>query len=224
MKTLLIEDEAELATILIDFLKRNDVNCEHAKDVATALDKIASFSYDCIILDIMLPDGNGFDILKELKNQDKKEGIILISAKDGLHTRLEGLTLGADDFLIKPFHMSELLVRIQALVRRKNFDGNTKIRFNEITIDFNSKITSVHDKIIDLTKKELELLLFLVGNKNQVLSKASIAEHLSGDMADMLDNHDFIYAHIKNLKKKLTAFGANDYIKTMYGIGYKWQE
>jgi DNA-binding response OmpR family regulator len=224
MKILLIEDELELANSLIAFFKSNNVICEHANDVFSALDKIGSFTYDCVVLDIMLPDGTGFEILKELKKLNKTDGVIMISAKDGLTTRLEGLTLGADDFLIKPFHMSELLVRIQAIVRRKNFDGKTTIQFNEITIDVQSKTTTINDKIIDLTKKELDLLLFLMGNKNQVLSKAAIAEHLSGDMADMLDNHDFIYAHIKNLKKKLTSSGANDYIKTMYGIGYKWQE
>lgn len=224
MKILLIEDELELAESLITFFKSNDVICEQANDVFSALDKITSFSYDCIVLDIMLPDGNGFEILKELKKQNKTDGIIIISAKDGLQTRLEGLTLGADDYLIKPFHMSELLVRIQAIVRRKKFDGKTILNFNEITINLQSKTTTINNTIVDLTKKELDLLLFLIGNKNQVLSKAAIAEHLSGDMADMLDNHDFIYAHIKNLKKKLATSGANDYIKTMYGIGYKWQE
>jgi len=224
MKILLIEDEFELAKSLTTFFKSNDVICEHSNTVFSAMAKITSFSYDCIILDIMLPDGNGFEILTELKKQNKTDGIIIISAKDGLQTRLEGLTLGADDYLIKPFHMSELLVRIQAIVRRKNFDGQTVINFNEIAIDLQSKTTTVNGTSIDLTKKEMDLLLFLIGNKNQVLSKAAIAEHLSGDMADMLDNYDFIYAHIKNLKKKLTINSTNDYIKTMYGIGYKWQE
>jgi DNA-binding response OmpR family regulator len=171
----------------------------------------------------MLPDGNGFDILSELKKQGKTEGVIIISAKQTLETRLEGFNLGADDYLTKPFHLSELLVRIQALIRRKNFKGNNLIAFNEVEIDILSKSVSVKGHKIDVTKKEMDLLLYLMGNKNKVLSKSAIAEHLSGDMADMLDNHDFVYAHIKNLKKKLSEAGCADYIKTVYGLGYKWQ-
>jgi DNA-binding response OmpR family regulator len=171
----------------------------------------------------MLPDGNGFEILQEIKLQKKEEGVIIISAKESLETRIEGLTLGADDFLTKPFHLSELLVRIQALIRRKQFKGNNLVSFNEIEIDIFSKTVSVNNKKIDITKKENELLLYLIGNENRVLSKSAIAEHLSGDMADMLDNHDFVYAHIKNLKNKLKEAGCSEYIKTVYGLGYKWQ-
>ena len=187
-----------------------------------ALSKITSYDYDCILLDLMLPDGDGFEILRQLKSQNKTDGVIIISAKESLETRLEGFNLGADDYVTKPFHLSELLVRIQALIRRKNFNGNNNIVFNEITIDILSKSVSVNDLTLDLTKKELVLLLFLIGNKNKVLSKGAIAEHLSGDMADMLDNHDFIYAHIKNLKRKLQSAGSTDYIKTAYGLGYQW--
>ncbi|HHH53813.1 MAG TPA: response regulator transcription factor, partial [Bacteroidetes bacterium] len=158
----------------------------------------------------------------ELKSLDKKDGIIIISAKETLESRIEGLQLGADDYLTKPFHLSELLVRIQALIRRKQFNGNNKVIFNEIEIDLLSKVVKVNDSIIELTKKEIDLLLYLIGNKNRVLSKSAIAEHLSGDMADMMDNHDFVYAHIKNLKKKLHKAGSDDYIKTVYGLGYKW--
>ncbi|MCB9360015.1 MAG: response regulator transcription factor [Flavobacteriales bacterium] len=222
MKVLLIEDEIELAENIKQYLKSNGIICEWANDVHLALDKIAIYDYDCILLDLMLPDGNGFEILKELKNQNKTEGVIIISAKENLETRIEGFNLGADDYLTKPFHLSELLVRIQALIRRKNFKGNNKVIFNEIEIDILSKTVTIKDQIIDVTKKEIDLLLYLIGNKNQVLQKSSIAEHLSGDMADMLDNHDFVYAHIKNLKKKLNQAGSNDYIKTVYGLGYKW--
>lgn len=223
MKILIIEDEAEIAVGIKDYFKTNDVHCETASTYNEALSKIGHHDYDCILLDLMLPDGNGFDILRALKKNNKTDGVIIISAKENLETRIEGFQLGADDYLTKPFHMSELLVRIQALVRRKNFKGNNIIFFNEIKIDVLAKAVTVMETKIDTTKKEIDLLLFLIGNKNRVLSKAAIAEHLSGDMADMLDNHDFVYAHIKNLKKKLSKAGSEDYIKTVYGLGYKWQ-
>jgi len=223
MKILLIEDEQELARSIHRYLTVNDFLCEWAVTKKVAIEKIFDYEYDCILLDLMLPDGNGFEILSELKRLGKTEGIIIISAKETLETRIEGFTLGADDYLTKPFHLSELLVRIQALIRRKNFKGNNLIAFKEIEIDLLSKTVKVKGETIDITKKEIDLLLYLIGNKNQVLSKSAIAEHLSGDMADMLDNHDFVYAHIKNLKNKLKAADSNDYIKTVYGLGYKWQ-
>ncbi len=223
MKILIIEDEQEIAQSIVSYFKSNGIQCETAGNYALARTKIDNYDYDCIILDLMLPDGDGFDILRELKNKNKSEGVIIISAKETLDTRIEGFNLGADDFLTKPFHLSELLVRMQALIRRKNFQGNNTIVFNEISIDLLSKTVTVNNQKLDLTKKEIDLLLFLIGNNNKVLSKGAIAEHLSGDMADMLDNHDFIYAHIKNLKKKLHTAGSGDYIKTIYGLGYKWE-
>jgi len=223
MKLLLIEDEIELAKSIQVYLNNNDFVCEWVDTFISAKDKMLNYDYDCILLDLMLPDGNGFELLKELKNNNKTEGVIIISARELLETRIEGLMLGADDYLVKPFHLSELLVRIQAIIRRKKFNGNNIITFNEIEIDTLSKVVKVDNQEIDITKTEIDLLLFLIGNKNRVLSKASIAEHLSGDMADMLDNHDFVYAHIKNLKKKLKDAGAENYIQTVYGLGYKWQ-
>lgn len=223
MKLLLIEDEKELALSIQKYLTDKDFVCEWVYNKKDAIEKISIYDYDCILLDLMLPDGNGFDILKELKHQNKAEGIIIISAKETLETRIEGFEIGADDYLTKPFHLSELLVRIQALIRRKNFNGNNIVVFNEISIDILSKTVKVNNKPIDITKKEIDLLLYLIGNENRVLSKSAIAEHLSGDMADMLDNHDFVYAHIKNLKKKLYDAGSGDYIKSVYGLGYKWK-
>lgn len=223
MKVLLIEDEPELAVSIQNYLILNDFICENANTVKQALDKISSYSYDCILLDLMLSDGDGFTVLKELKRLGKTEGVIIISAKETLDTRIEGFNLGADDYLTKPFHLSELLVRLRALIRRKNFNGNNRISFNEIELDLLSKTVTANNKKLDITKKETDLLLYLIGNVNRVLSKSAIAEHLSGDMADMLDNHDFVYAHIKNLKKKLSDAGCGDYIKSVYGIGYKWQ-
>ena len=224
MKILIIEDENEIATSIKNYLSSNDFICELANSLKTASEKIDLYSYDCILLDLMLIDGDGFEILELLKQKNKTEGVIIISAKDTLETKIEGLTLGADDYLTKPFHLSELLVRIQALVRRKQFNGNNIISFNEIEIDTISKSVKIRGNKIEFTKKEMDLLLFLIGNKNKVLSKSAIAEHLSGDMADMLDNHDFVYAHIKNLKKKLKEMGASDYLKSIYGTGYKWED
>lgn len=223
MKLLLIEDEKELALSIQKYLTNKDFVCEWVYNKKDAIEKISIYDYDCILLDLMLPDGYGFDILKEIKYQNKAEGIIIISAKETLETRIAGFEIGADDYLIKPFHLSELLVRIQALIRRKNFNGNNIVVFNEINIDILSKTVKVNNKPIDITKKEIDLLLYLIGNENRVLSKSAIAEHLSGDMADMLDNHDFVYAHIKNLKKKLNDAGSGDYIKSVYGLGYKWK-
>lgn len=223
MKILLIEDEKELAKSIQSFLSDNGFICEWANHKKSAVEKISGFEYDCILLDLMLPDGHGFDILSELKNAGKTEGVIIISAKETLETRIEGFNLGADDYLTKPFHLSELIVRIQALIRRKNFKGNNLMVFNEIEINILSRTVKVKGIAIDITKKELDLLLYLIGNENRVLSKGAIAEHLSGDMADMLDNHDFVYAHVKNLKNKLKAAGTGDYIKTVYGLGYKWE-
>ena len=223
MKLLLIEDEKELALSIQKYLTDKDFVCEWVNNKKDAIEKISIYNYDCILLDLMLPDGNGFEILKELKYQNKSEGVIIISAKETLETKIEGFKIGADDYLTKPFHLSELLVRILALIRRKNFNGNNIITFNEINIDILSKTVKVNTKTIDITRKEIDLLLYLIGNENRVLSKSAIAEHLSGDMADMLDNHDFVYAHIKNLKKKLNDAGSGDYIKSVYGLGYKWK-
>lgn len=223
MKILLIEDEQELANSIQSYLTGNNFLCELAINVKMALDKISTYDYECILLDLMLPDGNGFEILKEIKKQKKIEGVIIISAKETLESRIEGFNLGADDYLTKPFHLSELLVRIQALIRRKNFKGNNLVEYKEIKIDLLSKTVKIKSKLIDITKKEIDLLLYMIGNENKVLSKSAIAEHLSGDMADMLDNHTFVYAHIKNLKNKMKDAGCSDYIKTVYGLGYKWQ-
>ena len=224
MKILLIEDELELSKSIQQYLNGHDFLCEPVAHLKDAFEKIAMYQYDCILLDLSLPDGDGFEILRELKNTNKEDGVIIISAKSTLDTRIEGFNLGADDFLVKPFHLSELLVRIQALIRRKQFGGNNILVHNEIEINLLSKAVTVNKSKIDLTKTEIDLLLFLIGNKNKVLSKSAIAEHLSGDMADMLDNHDFVYAHIKNLKRKLKKAGSDDYIKTVYGLGYKYQE
>lgn len=222
MKILIIEDEKELSKSIVTYLKQENYLCEIASDFKTAMDKTESFDYDCILLDISLPDGNGLTVLKELKANKKTDGVIIISAKNSIDDRIAGLNLGADDYLAKPFHLSELSARISAVIRRRRFDGNKIIVLNEITIDTVAKMVAIHHIGLDLTRKEYDLLLYLVSNKNRVISKNAIAESISGEGADLYDNFDFIYAHMKNLKKKLTAAGCEDYIKSIYGMGYKF--
>lgn len=222
MKILIIEDEADLAKNMADYLITQNYLCEIANAYHPALEKISLYHYDCILLDLMLPGGDGLSILKELKQQNKQDGVIIISAKDSLEDKINGLQIGADDYLAKPFHLAELSARIYSLIRRKQFSNSNIIQQNDIQIDLLSKTVQVSDTPVALTKKEFDLLLLFIGNKNRVISKGALAEHLSGDIADMLDNHDFVYAHIKNLKRKLTDAGAGNWLKTIYGTGYKW--
>lgn len=223
MKLLIVEDEPELAQSMVTYLKGENYICETAPTAAIAQEKMEQFEYDCILLDISLPDGNGLTLLGELKRNNKTDGVIIISAKNAIDDRIKGLNLGADDYLTKPFHLSELSARVAAVIRRRQFDGQTTIALNEITIDLQAKTVSINNKTVDLTKKEYDLLLYLTSNKNRVISKNAIAEHLSGSEADLFDNFDVIYAHIKNLKRKLSQAGAEDYIKSIYGMGYKFE-
>ncbi|MDR4954076.1 response regulator transcription factor [Chryseobacterium sp. ES2] len=223
MKILIIEDEAALAQSISEYLSGENYLCETASTFGEAMDKIETFDYDCILLDIMLPDGNGLTILEELKKQQKQDGVIIISAKNALDDKIEGLKLGADDYLTKPFHLSELMARVYSIIRRKQFSSSNVVKQNELQIDLLAKTVVVNDEVISLTKKEFDLLIYFIGNKNKVISKSTLAEHLSGDFADMLDNHDFVYAHVKNLKKKLYDAGCGHYLKTVYGTGYKWE-
>ena len=223
MKILIVEDEHELAQDIVKYLSGQNYVCEVAENYNQATDKIAVYQYDCILLDLMLPDGNGIALLEQLKRENKQDGVIIISAKNSIEDKVKGLQIGADDYLAKPFHHSELSARIHSLIRRKQFNSSNIVQQNEITIDLLGKTVKVNDVEISLTKKEIDLLLFFIGNKNRVVSKGALAEHLSGDIADMFDNHDFVYAHVKNLKKKLTEANYGNYIKTIYGTGYKWE-
>lgn len=224
MKILIIEDERELSRSIVTFLSSEKYLCEQAFTFNDAIEKIRLYEYDCILLDLMLPGGNGLDILREIKRQNNPAGVIIVSAKDSLDDKVNGLRIGADDYLPKPFHLPELSMRIYALIRRKQFTSTNSLESNGITINLLSKSVTIQDKPVTLTRTEYELLLFLIGNKNKVISKSALAEHLSGDMADMLDSHDFVYAHIKNLKAKLAEAGCKNCIKNVYRTGYKWQE
>ncbi len=223
MKILVIEDEKDLAGDIVKYLSQENYRCESAFDFATAKEKISLYHYDCILLDLMLPGGDGLQILEHLRNQNKQDGVIIISAKGALEDKIKGLNIGADDYLAKPFHHSELAARIHSVIRRKKFDPSNLIVRKNLKIDLLSKSVTINAEPIVLTKKEYDLLLFFIGNKNRVLSKSALAEHLSGDLADMFDSHDFVYAHVKNLKKKLNEQGYGGYLKTIYGTGYKWE-
>ena len=221
MKLLIVEDETELARNIQTYLHNGDVIIEIAHNAKEAMDKINGFDYDIIILDIMLPDGNGLEILRRIKEDKNDAGVLIISAKNAVDDKIIGLDLGADDYLTKPFHLSELNARLKALYRRKKFQGNTKIQLGEIEIDPDTHVVTLKGEPIVLTVKEYELLLYFIANKNRVLTKQNIAEHLWGDNVDFLESFDFVYQHMKNLRKKITNAGGKDYIKTIYGLGYK---
>ena len=222
MKVLIIEDEKELSGSICQYLSNEQFITETAYDFSTALEKISLYDYACIILDITLPGGNGLNILKELKANNKADGVIIISAKNSLDDKIFGLKAGADDYLTKPFHLPELGARVAAIIRRKSFEGKNTIAFDDIQVDLNEKLVKFSGKEAELTKKEYDLLLYFVSNKNKVISKSAIAEHLWGDNMDLANNYDFIYTHIKNLRKKLQQHGLPDYIISVYGMGYKF--
>ncbi len=222
MKVLVIEDEKELSKSICEYLYNEQFITETAYDFRSAMEKISLYDYACIILDITLPNGSGLDILKEIKANNKADGVIIISAKNSLDDKVYGLKAGADDYLTKPFHLPELSARVAAIIRRKSFDGKSTIVFDELIINLNEKEAFIGDKKLDLTKKEYDLLIYFISNKNKVISKSAIAEHLWGDNMDLVNNYDFIYTHIKNLRKKLMLYNAPDYIKSVYGMGYKF--
>jgi DNA-binding response OmpR family regulator len=222
MKVLIVEDEPELAQNVRDYLAREGYICEVAANCAEATEKLALFQYDCILLDIMLPDGNGLKLLDFIKKEQIQSNILITSAKNALEDKVTGLEYGADDYLTKPFHLPELHARIRAIYRRKNLNGSHTVQFNEISMDTDMLEAKVNGAVLDITRKEFDLLLYFIVNKNRVLSRQSIAAHLWGDYTDDLANFDFVYQHVKNLRKKIAAANGTDYIGTVYGIGYKF--
>ncbi|RYY71832.1 MAG: response regulator transcription factor [Chitinophagaceae bacterium] len=221
MNLLVVEDAVELSNSICEYLGQENFICEQAFNYRQAQEKLSLYNYFCIILDINLPDGSGLQLLKELKLENKLDSILIISAKNSLEDKVEGLNAGADDYLTKPFHLPELAARVTAIIRRKSFDGNNIIEFGDLKIDLVARVVSVNGQEPDLTKKEFQLLLYFVSNKNKVISKNAIAVHLWGDEMDMGNHFDFIYTHIKNLRRKLAHAGAADYIESIYGMGYK---
>lgn len=221
MKILIAEDELDLQKSIATYLEKEGNLCETASDFNEAMYKVDLYAYDLILLDINLITGSGLDVLKGLKKKKKECGVIIISANNSLDDKLVGLDLGADDYITKPFHLAELNSRIKAVLRRGKYGGDDILTFNEIKVDTKSRTAFVNEKSLSLTRKEYDLLLFFMTNKGRVLSKEIIVEHLWGDHSDLVDNFDFIYVHINNLRKKLTGEGAK-YIKTAYGSGYKF--
>ncbi len=222
MKLLLVEDNIFLANDMRHFLVNNGFVVEHVVTLQEGIDKVNIYDYDIVIIDIGLPDGSGLDLIKQMKSSKINSGILIVTAKNAIEDKVRGLDLGADDYITKPFHKSELNARIRSILRRKKFNNSNIITINELKIDVLAAQAFVHEEPITLTKKEYDLLLYFMYNQNKVLTKESIAEHLWGDQIDQADTFDFIYNHIKNLRKKIINAGGKDYIKSMYGMGYKF--
>jgi len=222
MKLLLIEDEKELLASIMSYLKDESYLIDNASTYREAEDKINIYEYDCAIVDITLPGGSGLDLISRWKNNKSNTGIIIISAKNSLDDKLTGLDLGADDYLTKPFHLAELNSRIKSVLRRRLHNGSSLLQFNELSIDTDKREVFVNNCSVSLTKKEFDILMYLATNKGKVLTREAIAEHIWGDNSSSYDSLDFVYTHIKNLRKKLSDYGAGDYIKSIYGIGYKF--
>lgn len=221
MKILVIEDEISMQEIIKETLEKEKFLVESATTYDSALDKIISFDYDCILLDITLPDGSGLDILSELKKLDKTSNVIIISAKNSIDDKVAGLNLGADDYLIKPFHIAELTARVKSILRRKTLGGKNELIINNVKVLFDDRIAFINHEALSLNRKEFDVLAYFMVNKNRLVNKTSLAEHVWGDFTDESDDFEFIYSQIKNLRKKLKDHNAEIEIQAVYGIGYK---
>ncbi|MDY0780508.1 response regulator transcription factor [Tenacibaculum sp. IB213877] len=224
MKILIVEDEHLLAETMISYLQKEGYQCEWVDNLQEAKTKSWDYEYDCLIVDINLPDGKGFEVIKQLKKMRSDAGIIIVSAKHALDDKIYGLEIGADDYLTKPFDLVELNARIKSIIRRRSFKAQNSIIFNEIEVFPDDRTVKVNNEFLKLTKKEYDLLLYFITNLHRVITKSSIAEHLWGDEMDMADSYDFIYSHLKNLRKKIILKKGKDYIQTVYGVGYKFTD
>lgn len=222
MKILLIEDDQKLATLIHRFLKKEGHLCESVPSFALGKQKINNYKYDCAIIDLELPDGDGFKLIGLLRQMNVETGQIVISARPSLEERIRSLDAGADDFLTKPFHISELYARIKAIVRRRTNMVNQELAFENLLIRIDERLVFANGQMLSLTKKEFEILLYLARNKNRVISKENLAEFLWGDYVDEAVSFDFIYTHVKNLRKKLSDNQCATFLQTVYGVGYKF--
>lgn len=221
MKILIIEDDLSFQEILRKTLEQERYIVEVAPDYRTGLIKLSDYTYDCILLDINLPDGNGLGLLRELKEMKKSGGLIIISARDTIEDKVEGLDLGADDYLAKPFHLAELLSRIKSVLRRNNQGGELLVSYGNVKVNPHSADVWVNEARVELSRKEFDFLLYFLQRPARLVSKAMLAESIWGDHFDDVDNYDFIYTQIKNLRKRLAAWGADIEIASVYGMGYK---
>ncbi|GAB3914702.1 response regulator transcription factor [Larkinella knui] len=224
MKVLVVEDEKGLAESITDYMNKEGYICETAGTFREADERIYLYDYDCVIVDLTLPDGDGFQLIQTLKKLLATTGVIIISARNALEDKIRGLEIGSDDYLTKPFHLSELNARVKSLIRRRNFGGQTEIRYHEIRVLPASRKVYINDQLTVISRKEYDLLLYFLSNIDVVLTKVSIAEHLWGDNIDSADSLDMVYSHIKNLRRKLLEKGGSDYVRSVYGIGYKFGE
>src|SRR5690606_38303518 len=221
MKLLIVEDERDMLDNMVQSLEKEKYLIETAETYEAALQKIAVDEYDCILLDINLPGGSGLELLNELKRLDKAEGVIIVSARDSLDDKIKGLNQGADHYLPKPFHMAELHARVQAVFRRRKLAGNKTLSVENVTLFPDERTVAINDKPVKLNRKEYDILLYMITNKNRLVQKTALAEYVWGDHIDEADSFEFIYSQIKNLRKKLKDMEADIEVQAVYGIGYK---
>ncbi len=221
MKILVIEDEPAMRETMVQSLQKEQYVVEFAVDYFSARQKLGIYEYDCVLLDIGLPGGNGLNLLAELKKENKAEGVIIVSAKNSLEDKVAGLDLGADDYLAKPFHLAELHARVKSVLRRKKLEGNNFVSITNLKVDTAQRTVWINEKELQLNRKEYDVLLYLLTNKNRLVNKTALAEHVWGDYIDEANSFDFIYSQIKNLRKKLKEREAAIEIQAIYGVGYK---
>ena len=221
MKLLIIEDELSLQEMMATTLRKDGYVVETASDYSTAVSKLGSYSYDCILLDITLPDGNGLDILENIKNSGNAVNVIITSARDSIDDKIRGLELGADDYLAKPFHLAELVARIRSVTRRSRNAGELAYRAGNVSLHEVSQKLTVNGKEVSLLKKEFDILKYFLMRPGHMVDKAVLAEAVWGDHADQSDDFRYVYAQMKNLRRKLADAGADIEIKAIYGFGYK---
>ena len=221
MKILIVEDEQALRETLKQFLEKENFTVETASDYREGLMKISDYEYDCLLLDITLPDGNGLKLLEELKRADKPTPVIILSAKDSTDDKIHGLDLGADDYLVKPFDLAELFARIKSVTRRKLQDGNRWISYKNVMVNPEDREVKIGGEEVQLNRKEFDMLYYFISRPEKIFQRTTLAESIWGDHADNADSLDIIYSHVKNLRRKLKQHGAEADIQAVYGIGYK---